>query len=98
MPRRCARCNKLLKEQTLSGLGPDCERVAWAEIESFCQSLFGMSWTEFADGCMEDFAGDNDQTLDEYKAENGDYGKQLWWAVESMMNHGLWSLTRKERR
>jgi len=93
----CLRCKKKMKKATVSGLGPDCEKKGRKEAEAFCQKLNNETLDEFFDDCDRDFAGDADQTLEEYQAINGRSAENLSFAYDTLMSHGLWQFKPKRR-
>jgi len=86
----CYRCNRPLKAGNMHGLGADCLKVARQEAETFCKETFRMTWDKFFDSCDSEFAGDNDQTVQEYQKENGRTAVNLEFCYNTLWNHGLW--------
>ena len=63
-------------------IGPECVKYVEREMDDFCWAEFGESMRGFVDGCASDFAGDYDQTLEEYYEERGPLYEDLDWEDE----------------
>ena len=90
---RCLRCG-----QTTEGtsFGPDCAKVARAEMEAFCRKQTGQSLNEWFADCEEDFGSDEGITGEEYRRKYGRLTDDLVSCAETLMNHGLWAAKRRK--
>ena len=90
--KRCLRCGQKTEG---TSFGPDCEKVAREEMDAFTRKQTGESLEENFDDLDSEFAGDYDQTVEEYQKQNGRSADDIGFCAETLINHGLWAAKRR---